>query len=794
MSSIIDDYSPIYHSIIDDIVSLKKMECDTNNDMDFDCDDLYDITENDISIRLNNDNYSNENITNYKNSIKTACDNFLENKRVNIEEDMDESKDDLFITEEINYYNSINNNYKLGESLLKTTQILLLTYIAYIYIIKFMVMVRNNNKNNVQNEGVNYTMFKSYILDGITMGSIIYILFEYIINSLESNNKLNHDKIKSLKNLINDNNEISTLINYIENISKYDSNTINASQLYIIIKNYKKLSELSLTNNKYTKREKIKDMNRFFNDIKMITLKDNNKFSNLTIDNQDKVSCLMKLIINKGNVEGTDCINDGVICNLSLNCGLYGLLQNQYRLYNDNDLDVEQTFDSQNFTNGLEQLNDDNIKQFYDYMQNNVLDGSIKYSIKNSNIYKVISNIFIIQIKYYNISKQDFVKYIYNYFSNYKNVNNITKLEIINNYKSLINMIYDDYIIWKNINDKKHYLVSNIVDNYKFTEIFNKHTSDDIKMLIDKLDETIVNIKSYRNIYKEDIISNIKVNEIDNNILYKLFLVVFICSMCQVVGYVLTGKLLISSKLNSNVVSSNNTEMLLSNLALVFVLIFLNSLIYSYWFKKSIDISYEKSTILDSNNKFLEKLYLMRKNLDNLYKIKNLDVNNINDLSLLFEELSIKYYTRNNDIIFSKFNSTNNYTVIDINDINNLLVDKLYYSTSDVLKIHECCSFLKEKDIKITIPHHEVVTNIIYILITVVVISYLLSDPNINPFDLFNRYLKNKQSGGSNTNITSSGLDQGARYVVYITLIYLSARFTKKLITSNVEYEKSLYS
>ena len=90
MSSIIDDYSPIYHSIIDDIVSLKKMECDTNNDMDFDCDDLYDITENDISIRLNNDNYSNENITNYKNSIKTACDNFLVNKRVTIEEDMDE--------------------------------------------------------------------------------------------------------------------------------------------------------------------------------------------------------------------------------------------------------------------------------------------------------------------------------------------------------------------------------------------------------------------------------------------------------------------------------------------------------------------------------------------------------------------------------------------------------------------------------------------------------------------------------------------------------------------------------
>ena len=66
MTSIIDDFSPIYHAIVDDIINLKKQSCSTDNDLGYNCNDIYNITEQDISIRLDENNYSIENINNYK--------------------------------------------------------------------------------------------------------------------------------------------------------------------------------------------------------------------------------------------------------------------------------------------------------------------------------------------------------------------------------------------------------------------------------------------------------------------------------------------------------------------------------------------------------------------------------------------------------------------------------------------------------------------------------------------------------------------------------------------------------
>ena len=669
-----------------------------------------------------------------------------------------------------------------------------------------------NNEKSLKN-------FKDNILNGISICATIWIIFEYLVLQLENNRKSNNDKKDALNELLRNDSAIGLLLEYIKFISE-DINNINSDKLSSIIENYNNANKLSLTNNKFSKNEKIKNINKFFNHIKGIILKTDNKFNDVIVDNNNKVLCLMKLIINdKVTDNDNKCNNDGLYCDLELNCGLHNLYNKQYSIYNTSDslVDDSNNFESQKFINGLNNITTEEITEFYNYIKNNILDSSIKYRIKNSEVYKIVSNIFIIHIKYYNITKQDFIKYIYNYFNNYKNENKISKLELINNYKSLINMIFEDYNIWKNINNKNNYLVSNIVNKHRFIEIFNKHTGDDIKKLVDELDFSIEHIKEYKNIYKTDIINSINYEVKNNDFLYSVFIITFTISISQAIGYFITNNSLLKNNSDNN--SGNdkfNLPIILSKISLIFVLIFLNTLIYSYWFKNSIDINFQKSTILDSNNKFLDVLYEMRKDLDAVSKIKNLDSNldNIGELDLIFNKFNIKYYKKDGKYLFSKFNSTDNYTILGIEDVNNLIVEDLYITTSNVIKIHQCCSFLKQEEFKVTLPYHEIITNIIYILITVVVISYLLSDPSINPFDLFNKYLKNNKNNTKNSNTNNTkplqggqisnsnnnndefliGIDKGPEYILYIISIYLSINFTKKLLDSNVEYEKSLYS
>ena len=73
------------------------------------------------------------------------------------------------------------------------------------------------------------------------------------------------------------------------------------------------------------------------------------------------------------------------------------------------------------FKNGLENIEDidTEIDNLFKTLRNTVLDNSIKYKLNRSNIFKVILNLFIIKIKYYNITQSDCVKYIYHYFEHY---------------------------------------------------------------------------------------------------------------------------------------------------------------------------------------------------------------------------------------------------------------------------------------------------------------------------------------------------------------------------------------
>ena len=498
-------------------------------------------------------------------------------------------------------------------------------------------------------QGFNVCTLDEYILTGVPVISIVWLAFDVIRNTLKTRvNELNTN-IRKLKNIHE--NDIASMINAITgnngltNITNED--TYFKSNLKDIVSEYKIIQDKNLTNNRYSKNEKIKNMNEFFDELKHIVLINDNKFSDMIIDNQDQVICLMKLITHEGNIEGTDCLNDTTtICNLNVDCGFRGVVQNQYLQFR-NGLE-DKSINSTSFKNGLGEIidaNDSKISEFFDYIQNKVIDSSIQFSIKNSPVFKIINNIFVLKIKYYGIKKIQFFKYIYKYFSNYKSNNNINKQDIINNYKTLINMIYENYNIYSNINHNREYLASNLISKHRFSEIITKYNTDELLRIILKLEKTINDIEDFKNIYKEDITSDIEIDKRQNKNFFNFFVVLLISSISKSIGLIL--QILADERCNgkSNVNSGSSlTKKMLQVLTIMTLIILLNSIVYSYWFKKSVDINFKESIILDSNNKFTSKLHDMHQYLKYLYDMKKLDIENVDNLINVFDKFNIKYF------------------------------------------------------------------------------------------------------------------------------------------------------
>ena len=842
MASIVDDYLSTYNNIVEPIVSRKKSYCDSNTESVYNCNDIYIISQTDINLFLN-DTANEINLEEYKKDIRDSARNFLKDRRIEDSHLKNDSGYYFVIDREIDFYTKIDKNYKTVIKIIETIKYITILYLFYIYFVIPLFMKGGNDGNldykktisNLKDKG----KLKSTVLDGGTLISICYLMFETINSYFKQEHDINETKINKLNQLNNSDGAITKLKNLIQSFS---TSLVNSGNLYSFITNFKKVNKENLTNNNYTKNNKIKKMNEFFTEMKHIILINDNKFNDILNDNHSQIICLMKLLLHQSQDSMSQNEKDNKNCSIGIDEGFEGLLK--YNKIDDNDNGIKSTF----YEGGNDELKDI-VSNFYKGIKTEVIDTSYKNTLGNNEVFKTICNIFIVRIKYYNLKKIDFIKYIYKYFSYHKEEEGkLSKLEIINNYKSLINIIYERYNLWSNINNQKEYLVSNIISKSRFIQIMNKYETTDIKNLIEKLDKTIDDIQDYKHIYREDILDDIKIKHNNDTRLKNLFYVVFISSILQLIGFLTTGYILPQN--NANVTPKQKekiTKVVLRNLTLISILLFFNILLFSNWFKSSADTAFERATILDSNNKFLDKLHELHKGLDLLKQVKD-DPSS----SSLVSEYNIYSYSETDKKYYYKKNSDNNYTLLDKSDVNNFVIEDLYLKMSDILRLHSCCSFLKEQDKKVVLPYHEIVTNFLLILVTITVIFYLISDPSINPFDIFNRLITNKkirerkikkmleektkQKGGQvtennaesipslETNSTTNtftaepveaseqnnrsniepplvdppsnneiNIDDSALYVLYITAIFLFNKFTTTLVTSNIEYEKSLY-
>ena len=135
----------------------------------------------------------------------------------------------------------------------------------------------------------------------------------------------------------------------------------------------------------------------------------------------------------------------------------------------------------------------------------------------------------------------------------------------------------------------------------------------------------------------------IEIEKNENN-LFSYFVIVFmLSSIAKMLSYILGVTSLCDNKPQKTVY---NTFLLI--LSVVCGVVMFNTILYSHWFKSSVDISFKESIILDSNNKFTNKLHEMHQYLKYLYDIKKLDTNNVENLSGIFDKFNIKYFKYKN--------------------------------------------------------------------------------------------------------------------------------------------------
>ena len=226
------------------------------------------------------------------------------------------------------------------------------------------------------------------ILNGLVIIPITFFVFDLIINIFVNRVDDLNDVSNSL-NTIKDHINIDLIINLTEHTQELVKQDIK-EDINLFLTMYGEIKANNLIHNKYSKNEKTNSMNEIFTELKSIIYISDNKFSDLIINNQDQVECLMNLITNKGDntlTSNAECGNNNLLCNTINKCGFYGLYNRQ---------------NSPDFKNGLENINgnipdgtDDDtnlndIDQFFDIIQNQVINSSIESTLKNLPVFKTI--------------------------------------------------------------------------------------------------------------------------------------------------------------------------------------------------------------------------------------------------------------------------------------------------------------------------------------------------------------------------------------------------------------------
>ena len=409
----------------------------------------------------------------------------------------------------------------------------------------------------------------------------------------------------------------------------------------------------------------------------------------------------------------------------------------------------------------------------------------------------------------YNIKKHDFIVYIYSHFENMdlkkNNITEIGKFDIINNYKTIINIIYSEYETYKKLQVTNKNIPRHQISLNKFNEIVEHSTIQNIKDTNTLLLETKKKLEYFKKLHGGQIYNDIRKEQRFNRSLeYFTYLSLFI-TILQLI------KVIYTKKFKDDFVEDAIDVTKYISFALLF-----NAIVLSYWYRKTTNTDYSEMLIRNNDNIFKDELDKLNKHLEEVITIKGMGTNTDEELRTLLNKYNISKTTNNNEVIYSQ-NIGGQYIILEERDVKNMVYEDYYVQLTRVIHIHECCSFLTRKKKIPVFPWTDFTVNLIfYIIIFLIVFNIFLINDDLNPFaivnNLKNRLLVNKTDIGKLKNIIDtkkislkldSNLQQkGGEYkaevfkqknLVNLLVIYLSLLYTYKIYESTFNYNDNLF-
>ena len=459
--------------------------------------------------------------------------------------------------------------------------------------------------------------------------------------------------------------------------------------------------------------------------------------------------------------------------------------------------------------NGLENIGVDAAEGLYELFTGNTLDESNKFELLNNPLFNVILNIFKMKIYKYNIKKHDFIVYIYSHFENMdlekNNIKQIGKFDVINNYKTIINIIYSEYETYKKLQVTNKNIPRYQISLNKFNEIVEHSTIQNIKDTNTLLLETKKKLEYFKKLHGGQIYNDIRKEQRFNRSLeYFTYLSLFI-TILQLI------KVIYTKKFKDDFVEDAIDVTKYISFALLF-----NAIVLSYWYRKTTNTDYSEMLIRNNDNIFKDELDILNKHLEEVITIKGIGTNTGEELTTLLNKYNISKGTNNNEVIYSQ-NIGGQYIILEERDVKNMVYEDYYVQLTRVIHIHECCSFLTRKKKIPVFPWTDFTVNLIfYIIIFLIVFNIFLINDDLNPFaivnNLKNRLLVNRTDIGKLKNIIDtkkislkldSNLQQkGGEYkaevfkqknLVNLLVIYLSLLYTYKIYESTFNYNDNLF-
>jgi hypothetical protein len=650
----------------------------------------------------------------------------------------------------------------------------------------------------IEKKKKSYDIFR-YIVLTILISFIGIILFYRLKDFFKVNNKLN--EAEQLAYIL------TILISIIILSFKYFTNKIKNLQEIINDINDNKIIN---NNNELVKNKHLEKLNKFFKKFNDEISFIDNKYNYIIENNSKNITEIIDLLYNKNN-------------NLYLN-------------YIGN-TDTESNLD------------------FYTKMR------TIKYStgnlaeLKDTYLYKNFIKLIFHKIYLYNIHQKEFLKEIYYYFDNIDIESQaditLSRTELINNYKILTNIIYNEY---NNAEfDSTKYIQKNkkgFINNLKFSKILDNYSQENINNTNISIKDNYDNITSIKTEFKHLITKDIKDSKHKEEI-YKHIIIIL-------------GAFFIIFLLKKGVIFYYNEEKediltrFIEFIKILAIIGFIFIIFYTKFRKYSIKVEFDENSyhynekILDnllywSGNDVPEKslnyLFIKLKIINYLIQNKSTFSETTTETDPFFngkskvETFIIKYLADyfgininddNNQEInrivtnfitndANKFTIFNKYKIISISNNNedkdDNEIDYNYYYDSDanlflneeelkytviseiyeqyikIIKHYDCCSYLKKIEQKAVFPWEEIAIYIILFMIFAYVLGKILEEKSsLNIFRQFSKLSKTKEQLGLHDKEENVLVDKDI--VINIIIIYVLSFYIYRIYNGYLDYYK----